>query len=83
MADVLALRNTVTATQCQRLLLWLKLEKPITAEIAFREFGIARLAARIQDLRDAGHVIHTKSITVLNRDGQKCRVGEYWLVRAA
>lgn len=77
------LRNSVTATQCTRVLEWLALGKPITAEIAKNAMGIARLAARIQDLRNQGNVIHTKMVTVHNRFGQKCRVAEYSLLRSA
>ena len=50
--------------------------------VARREFGCDRLAARIKDLRNDGHTIHTKTIKVFNRDGQPCRVAEYWLVRS-
>lgn len=77
------LRNNVTSSQCSRVLEWLALGKPITAEIAKNALGIARLAARIQDLRDQGNVIHTTTITVRNRFGEKCRVAEYSLMRTA
>jgi hypothetical protein len=82
-ASMAQLRNSVTATQCTRVLEWLALGKPLTAEIAKNAMGIARLAARVQDLRDQGNVIHTKIITVRNRFGQKCRVAEYSLLRTA
>ncbi|QRE00633.1 hypothetical protein [Pseudomonas phage Itty13] len=77
-----ALHNPTTNSQCARILAWLQLGKPITASIALREFGVGRLAARVRDLRQSGHVIHTKMITVRNRNGSPCRVAEYWLVRS-
>ncbi len=73
----------MTNSQCKRVLDWLSLGKPITAEVAKNELGIARLAARIADLREAGHIIHAKTITVRNRFDEKCRVAEYTLSRLA
>lgn len=70
----------MTDTQCKRVLAWLELGKPITQQLALSELGVGRLAARIQDLRDAGHTIHTKTITVRNRFGEPCRVAEYSLL---
>jgi hypothetical protein len=75
-----ALHNPTTNSQCARILAWLQLGKPITAHVARSEFGCDRLAARIKDLRNDGHTIHTKTIKVFNREGQPCRVAEYWLV---
>ena len=71
----------MTTSQCTRVLDWLALGKPITAEVAKNELGIARLAARIADLREAGNIIHSKTIVVRNRFGEKCRVAEYTLLR--
>ncbi len=73
----------MTISQCKRVLDWLSLGKPITAEVAKNELGIARLAARIADLRNAGHIIHAKTIKVKNRFGEDCRVAEYTLLRLA
>lgn len=70
-------------TQCARILEWLSEGKPLTAEQALSVMGCARLAARIQDLRDAGNVIATKMITVRNRYGQSCRIAEYRMKKAA
>lgn len=53
---------------------------PLTAMDALDELGIARAAARIHELREAGHVIDSHAITVTNRDGKPCRVAEYRLV---
>lgn len=78
MTQNLTLRNRVTKTQCTRILEWLQLGKPLTAEIALKELGCARLAARIRDLRAEGHKIHARLVPVTNRYGQRCRVAEYW-----
>lgn len=75
------LQNSVTASQCDKILAWLKAGKTLTALGALDEFGCNRLAARIADLRKAGHGIESKTITVFNRDGGKCRVAEYSIVQ--
>lgn len=46
---------------------------------ALTELGIYRLAARAYDLRDDGHRIVTRTITVSNRFGESCRVAQYEL----
>lgn len=76
------LQNSVTASQCTKILDWLKAGKTITAIGALDEFGCNRLAARIADLRRTGHDITTTTIIVFNREGGKCRVAEYSLVGA-
>lgn len=73
------LHNSVTASQCNKILAWLQAGKTITALEALDEFGCNRLAARIADLRNKGNDIKSVSITVTNRDGKKCRVAEYSL----
>lgn len=82
MAQDLALRNNVTETQCARILAWLKDGKTLTPLQALSEFSCNRLAARIADLRNAGHEIQTKPITVFNSEGGKCRIAQYSLVQA-
>lgn len=76
------LQNSVTASQCAKILDWLKAGKTLTAIGALDEFGCNRLAARISDLRKAGHQITSTTIVVFNRDGGKCRVAEYSLAAA-
>lgn len=79
MAQTAAVPNS---SQCARILDWLTAGKPLTAEQALSAMGIARCAARIQDLRDAGNVITTRMITVRNRYGEPCRVAEYTLKKS-
>ena len=65
-------------TQCQRLLA--RLERgPITPMDAWSELGIYRLAARVADLKDAGHKIVKQTVSVANRFGESCRVARYSL----
>ena len=79
-AESSALQNSTTASQCEKILAWLKAGNSITHLKALDEFGCARLAARVNDLRNAGHDIQSKMVTVYNRDGDKCRVAEYRLL---
>lgn len=51
----------------------------LTRRDALLEFGCGRLAARINELRDAGEPIETKMIEVTNADGSTSRVAEYSL----
>jgi len=53
---------------------------PITPAVALSELGIARLAARINDLRNLGWHIETEMIHVRNRLGDPCHVARYRLV---
>ncbi len=55
---------------------------PITALDALNRFGIARLAARIRDLRQDGWSIASRMIETTNRAGDACRVAEYTLADA-
>lgn len=76
------LQNSVTASQCQRILDHLKDGNSITAIQALDLFGCNRLAARIADLRKYDHEISSTRIVVFNRDGGKCHVAEYRLAGA-
>ena len=51
----------------------------LTGLQALNHFGCARLAARIDELRQAGMPIETTMIRVRNRDGKPVRVAEYRL----
>lgn len=67
------------ATQCERLLEYLKEHKEIQPLKAWRELGIYRLGARVFDLRKDGHNIASDYQTITNRFGAKCRVATYRL----
>ena len=65
-------------SQCARLLD--RLERgPITPMEAWNELGIYRLASRVKDLRDKGHVISGSRANVANRFGETCNVARYSL----
>ena len=51
----------------------------LTQAGVLKQKGIARLAARINDLRAMGVEINHDMIEVLNRDNETCRVARYWL----
>jgi len=46
---------------------------------ALKQHGIARLAARVHDLRDMGYTIHSELVPVKTRAG-KARVARYVLL---
>ena len=65
------------ATQCDRILEWMKSGKSITALEALYEFGCFRLAARIKDLRDDGHEIMSEDYSYRNSYGEKKTIAKY------
>jgi hypothetical protein len=65
-------------TQTERLFEWLK-SNPIDPLTAWSELGIYRLSARINDLKNRGHIIHSKKKTLANRFGEKVTVAKYWM----
>lgn len=65
-----------------QLLLQALRQRPMTALEILDSLGIARASARVYDLRQAGHDVRSRTITVRNRRGQACRVAEYSLASA-
>lgn len=65
-------------SQCELLLERLQVA-PITPMEAWNELGIYRLASRVKDLRDKGHVISGSRVNVANRFGETCNVARYSL----
>lgn len=72
--------DTSKQSQCDAILCFLKRGNTLTQLEALDLFGCLRLASRIKDLRNRGHVIETITETVYNRDGEPCRVARYRLV---
>ena len=64
-------------SQNTRLLDHLMSADSVTPMQALGELGIYRLAARINDLKNKGHSITKRTVTVSNRFGEDCRVAEY------
>lgn len=63
-------------TQYQQVQDWLKRE-PLTAMQAQIHLGVARLAARINELREDGFPVQSEMIEVQDRYGRVKRVAKY------
>ncbi|MNT24817.1 hypothetical protein D3C72_1603130 [compost metagenome] len=63
----------------KRLRAWFTQGGTLTQQEALSRFGVARLSARIYDLKGEGCEVHKHTITVISRTtGEPCRVAEYW-----
>ena len=71
------------ANQCERILRHLRDYGSITATEAMQEYGIARLAARISDLRADGVAIQAKTVTGKNRYGETTHFAVYSLAEVS
>lgn len=71
------------ASQAAQIYRYLLRGNSITAIEAQRLFGCARLAARIDELRNRGVNISSVPVRVINRQGRPVTVAEYRLVRVA
>lgn len=70
------------ANQCQMVLMHMKKYGSITHLEAEKEYGIARLASRINDLRRQGYAIKSEMISGKNRREEKTNFARYTLVEA-
>lgn len=68
-------------TQRRRILDHLRTGQTLTARQAWRQLGVARLSARVFDLRQQGHPIRCELVPVPTRDGSTARVARYSLTR--
>lgn len=75
--------NTIPKpTQLKRLKAWFDLGCSLTQQEALVRFGVARLSARVYDLKGEGYEVSRHTITVISRTtGEPCRVAEYWFAR--
>ena len=64
-------------TQSQRILEHLRQHGSITQADAIENYGIMRLASRVNDLRREGHPIVTEVVEGRNRYGEKTRWARY------
>lgn len=64
-------------TQCSRVLRHLLDTGSITSAEAMQEYGVMRLAARINDLRRQGYPIETEILTGKNRYGDAVKYARY------
>lgn len=69
-----------TANQRNRVLRHLKDHGGLTQIEAMSEYGIARLAARIQELREDGYEITTERVHGKNRYGESTSYARYVLL---
>ena len=67
--------------QCDRILRHLKDHGSITSMEAVNEYGIMRLASRINDLRDQGVAIVSETATGKNRYGETTHYSVYRLAK--
>ena len=67
-------------THCERILRYMRTFGSITSLEAFSDLGVARLSARIKDLRTSGYRIDGKTVAVKNRHGEMCHVTRYTLI---
>ena len=71
------------ATQCEKILRHLKDFGSITSQEAMQEYGIMRLASRINDLRRGGVMIVSETATGKNRYGETTHYAVYRLAEVA
>lgn len=64
-------------TQCERVVDYIKRKGSITTREAFVEFGCARLASRINDLKKQGYKFKTETVSALNCFGEKVHFTRY------
>ena len=69
--------------QCELVLMHMKKYGSITSNEAQAEYGIARLASRISDLRRQGVAITADIVSGKNRRGEKTHFAVYKLVENA
>lgn len=66
-------------TQCDRILRHLESGGSLTAAQAMQEYGIYRLASRINDLKKRGVPIKKRNVSSKNRYGETVCFAEYYL----
>lgn len=67
------------ATQCDRVLKYMRDFGSISQLEAMRDLGVMRLAARVADLKEDGHTITRKMVKKKNRYGEPVSFAEYRL----
>ena len=66
-------------TQCERILKYMRDFGSINPMQAMKDLGVMRLAARVADLKKAGHKITRRTVTGRNRYDEKVIFAEYRL----
>ena len=73
--------SNTSRSQCAAIRQHLEAGNSLTGLDALNHFGCARLAARIDELRQGGMNIETHWLWVENRHGKRVRVAEYRLAQ--
>lgn len=73
----------MSITQCERILRHMKDYGSITSMVAMQEYGIMRLASRINDLRSQGIKIVSETVAAKNRYGETTHYSVYRLEESA
>lgn len=73
----------MATSQCDRILRHLKDFGSITSMEAMQDYGIMRLASRINDLRSQGFKIKSETVAAKNRYGETTRYAIYKLEETA
>ena len=68
------------ATQCERIVEYMRRFGSISTLEAFNDLGVARLASRIHDLKSQGYVITSETKTAKNRFGENTSFKGYKLL---
>jgi hypothetical protein len=68
------------ATQCDKVLAYMRQFGSITQLQALQDIGCMRLASRISDLRQQGYPIGRRIKTSKNRYGESVSFAEYYLI---
>jgi len=66
-------------TQTQWVLDRLQAGEKLTAMDAMKRYGVARLAARVMDLKDSGYKINKEMVEAINRRGEAVKVARYFM----
>lgn len=71
--------NNSRPNQCKRIIKYMQDFGSITTLEAFTELAVARLGARISELRKQGAPIADKMEAVKNRYGETCHIKRYYI----
>lgn len=70
---------TKKSTQCDKIIHYMETYGSITPLDALREYGVMRLASRINNLKNRGYNIETVIEKSTNRDGDTVRYARYFI----
>lgn len=72
--------SDVKRTQRARIVMWFETHDTLNSQEASFHLGIARLTARISELRDFGFIIESNRVNTLNKWGEKTHYVDYKIV---